>query len=168
MLSKILSGWLGKASNNDAQAKMANLPKHGQAKLMVEQIAERKTGRPFNPIRAAVIVLQCIDGNIITFMERMNSYAAKLELSEGLTPQDCFSEIKTITLDQFFTDSEGMYIPLEMVDDFVMTCQRLFAAIERGVANKSRDVEYSIRLMGKCFSSIQNVCKAIEEAAYQQ
>ena len=167
MLSKILSGWLGKASNNDAQAKLANLSKHEQAKLVVEKIAERKKGRPFNPIKAAVVVLQCIDSNVIALMARIDAYAGKLELSEGLTPQDCFSEIKTVTLDQFFTDAEGMYISLEMVDDFVDSCQRLFTAIERGTANKSRDVEYSIRLMGKCFTSIQNVCNAIEEAAYE-
>ena len=167
MLSRILGGWLRKASNNDDQARVANLPKHEQAKLMVEKIAGRKTGRPFNPMKAAVVVFQCIDNNIIALMTRMDNYSSKLELSEGLTPQDCFSEIKTVTLDQFFTDAEGMYISLEMVDDFITECQRLFTAIERGLANKNRDVEYSIRLMGKCFTSIQNVCLAIEEAAYE-
>lgn len=166
MLSKILSGWLNKTSNNDVQAKVNNLSKHEQARLVVEKIADRKKGRPFNPIKAAVVELQCIDGNIISLMIRINNYADKLELSEGLTPQDCFSEIKTVTLDQFFTDSEGMYISLEMVDTFTTTCLRLFKAIERGVTNKNRDVEYSIRLMGKCFTSIQHVCKAIDEAAY--
>lgn len=167
MLSRILGGWLKKASNNDDQAKVANLPKHEQAKLMVEKIAGRKTGRPFNPMKAAVVELQCIDSNIIALMARIDGYSNKLELSEGLTPQDCFSEIKTVTLDQFFTDAEGMYISLETVDDFVTECRRLFTAVDRGLANKSRDVEYSIRLMGKCFSSIQHVCLAIEEAAYE-
>ncbi len=166
MLSKILGGWLSKASNNDVQAKVNNLPKHEQARLAVDGIIKRKKGHTFNPIKAAVIELQCIDTNIISLMLRMSSYADKLELSEGLTPQDCFSEVKVITLDQFFTDSEGMYISLEMVDDFTEVCQRLFGAIDRGLANKNRDVEYSIRLMGKCFSSVQNVCRAIEEAAY--
>jgi hypothetical protein len=166
MLSKILGRWLSKASTNDDQAKVNNLPKHEQTKLMVEKVANRKPGRPFNPIKAAVIELQCIDSNIISLITRIDSYAAKLELSEGLTPQDCFSEIKNITLDQFFTDSDDMYISLEMVDSFVLACQRLFKAIDRGLANKSRDVEYSIRLMGKCFTSVQHVCTAIEEAAH--
>ena len=166
MLSKILGRWLSTASTNDEQAKVDNLPKHEQTRLMVDKIATRKKGRPFNPIKAAVINLQCIDSNIISLMARIDNYAEKLELFEGLTPQDCFSEVKNITLDQFFTDPEGMYIPLEMVDNFALTCQRLFNAIDRGLERKSRDVEYSIRLMGKCFSSIQHVCKAIEEAAH--
>lgn len=164
MLSKILGNWLKSASTNDDQAKVNNLPKHEQSRLMVDNIATRK-GRPFNPIKAATVQLQCINTDVVALIARIDQYAGKLELSEALAPKDCFAEVKSVTLDQFFTDSQGMYIPLSTVDDFVHSAQRLFAAIDRGLSHKNRDVEYSLRLMGKCFTSIQNVCKAIEEAA---
>lgn len=166
MLSKILSRWLNNASNNDEQAKINNLPKHEQARLAVMKVVERKSSQPFNPITAATVYLQCSDSNIVLLTQRINSYTRKLELSEGLTPQDCFAEIKTLSLDQFFTDTDEMYISLDMVDAFVLTCRALFEAIDQEVTNNGRDVEYSLRLMGKCFSSIQNVCKAIGDAAH--
>lgn len=165
MLSNILGKWLNRANNNhDEQTRINNLPKHEQARLIVEKLASRK-GRPFNPIKAASVNLQCINIDILSFIERVDEYSEKLELSEGLTPKDCFSEIKTITLDEFFTDKEGMYIPLDTLNVFIASNRRLFSAIERGLTRHSRDVEYSIRLMGKCFSSIQNVCKAVEDTA---
>lgn len=163
MLKDILGGWLKKTSTNDEQARLSNLPKHEQTRLMLEKIAARK-GRSFNPIKAASIELSVIDTNILSFIERIDLYSTKLELSESLTPQDCFSEIKVVTLDEFFTDSEEKYIPLETLNDFIKSCQRLFAAIDRGLAHKNRDLEYSLRLMSKCFSSIQSFCKAVEAA----
>lgn len=163
MLSKLLGNWLKKTSNNDEQAKVANLPKHEQTRLLVNKMMEKR-GRPFNPIKAGSVPLQVINPDILSLMARIDTYASKLENSEGLTPQDCFAEIKLVSLDQFFTDAEGMYIPLETLTRFSQSCQRLFAAIDRGLANKNRDVEYSLRLMGKCFSSIQSVCKAIDVA----
>ncbi|BAW19309.1 hypothetical protein [Ralstonia phage RP31] len=157
---------MAKASTNDEQDSVSNLPKHEQARLYVEKIAAREAGsRPFNPIRASGVFLQSVNADVSSLTERINLYAERLELQDGLTPKDCFAEVKTVTLDQFFTDTEGMYIPLSEFDIFLHSCQRLFAVIERGLERKDRNVEYSVRLMNKCFTSIHNVCRAVEEAS---
>lgn len=163
MLSKILGNWLNKTSKNDEEARINNLPKHEQAQLALEKLAGRR-GRPFNPIKASSVQLQCVNTDILSLIERIDFYTGKIELSQSLTPKDCFAEVKTVTLDQFFTDTEGMYIPLGAMDTFVQSSHRLFAVINRGLELRNQDLEYSLRLMGKCFSSIQNVCKAVEKA----
>lgn len=166
MLKKILGKWLETASKNDDQAKVNNLPKHEQARLLVERVAARNAGnRPFNPIRAAGVFLSAVNGDILSLTQRIDSYSEKLELDQGLSPQDVYSESKDVSLDQFFTDSDGMYISLAEFDVFLHSCQRLFTAIEHAMARNDRGVDYSIRLMGKCFTSIHSVCKAVEEAS---
>lgn len=166
MLKKILSGWMKTANTDDEETKVENLPKHEQARALVEQIASRMgTRRPFNPVRASGVLLHCVNTDVIGFTERLNDYAGKIELDETLTRADCFAEVKEVTLDQFFTDKDGLYIPLAAFDGFVASCQRLFTALDHGELRDNPNVEYSIRLMGKCFSSIQNVCKAVEEAS---
>lgn len=163
MLSKILSRWLTKTSTNDEKSQFSNLPKHHQAHLLVQRLAATK-GRPFNPVRAGGVILQTVDADVIQLTTRIVGYVEKLELSQGLTQKDCFAEVKTVTLDKFFTDAEGMYIPLDTLSTFLNTCDRLFQLVERGLERKDRNVEYSVRLMSKCFSSIYNVCRAVETA----
>lgn len=164
MLSKILSKWLDKSSNNDDVAKISNLPKYAQAKLAVEKQIARK-GKTFNPMKAATVSLQCINPNIIALIDRINGYAKILEEGSSLTPTDCFSEVATVTLDGFFTDTDNTYIPLNTLDEFLTTSKRLLIVIGRGMERNDSNVQYSLRLMTKCISSIQNVCNAVELAA---
>jgi hypothetical protein len=164
VLSKILGSFLKRANKNDEAANIANLPKYAQARIALEKLVARK-GKPFNPIRASAVEVQCINANIVTFIDRINNYHEKLESGIGLTPSDCFAEFKKISLDEFFTDEIGMYIPAATLFLFTAACTRLLDVIEQGVADKSRDVDYSVRLLSKCLTSIQNVCKAVEEAA---
>lgn len=164
MLSKILGGFLKRASKNEESVNIANLPKYEQAKIALNKIAARK-GKPFNPIRASAVELQCINPNIVTFIDRINNYHEKLESGVGLTPTDCFAEFKKVSLDEFFTDELGMYIPVATLYLFVAACTKLLNTIEQGIIEKNRNVDYSVRLLSKCLISIQNVCKAVEEAA---
>jgi hypothetical protein len=167
MLKTLLRGLMQNKSRDDEQAKIENLSKHEQARVLVEQVAIKIDNRmPFNPVRASGVYLQCVNTDVLGFTERINEYANRLELGDGLTPKDCYAEVKEVTLDRFFTDSEGMYIPLEEFDNFVTGCRRLFSAMERGQERGIQGIEYSIRLMGKCFTSIQNVCKAVETASH--
>lgn len=163
-LSSLLGNWLNKSQAVvvSEEVNIANLPKHEQARHMVERLASLQ-GRRFNAMKAARVPLVATNTDIVAFLERINYYAEKLELGQGLVPSDCFAEMKTITLDEFFTDDHGMYIPLTTLDEFVTAARRLLSAVERGLSRKERDIEYSVRLMGKCFTSIHNVCKAVEE-----
>lgn len=166
MLSKILGNFLNR--NKPAEpavesVNIQNLPKHEQARHLVEMLASRE-GLPFNPMKASRVELHVINADILSLMVRINQYAEKLELGQGLVPSDCFAELKVVTLDEFFTDEKGHYIPLDTLTDFVESCRRLLTVIDRGLTRKQRDVEYAVRLMGKCFTSIINVCAAVEVA----
>lgn len=166
MLSKILGNLLNRnkpAQQASGSVNIQNLPKHEQAQHLLNMLASRE-GLPFNPMKAAKVELHAINANILDLMVRINQYAEKLELGQGLVPSDCFAELKAVNLDQFFTDDQGMYIPLDTLSEFVITCNRLFTVVERGLSRKQRDVEYAVRLMGKCFTSIINVCTAVEVA----
>lgn len=165
-LSSLFSIWHNKtqAVVVSEEVKLGNLPKHEQARHVLEQLASRQ-GQRFNALKAGRIELSAINTDIAALIERMNYYAEKLELGQSLSPTDCFAEIKTVTLDQFFTDGQGMYIPVNMLDEFINSARRLLTAVERGLSRKESGVEYSLRLMGKCFTSIRNVCQAVEDSA---
>lgn len=163
-LTKILGRWMKSASPETApDQSSSNLPKYQQALLLVEALAQRKN-RTFSPIVATRVTLQSISPNVVALSERIAAFAHRLELAESLSPTDCFAELQIVTLDQFFTDSDGTYIPLEMLDTFLASSQRLLRAVERGMEKKDRNVAVSARLLGKCFTSIHNVCRAVEEA----
>lgn len=164
MLSKILGGFLKRVNKNDESANIANLPKYAQARIALEKMIARK-GKPFNPIRASAVELQCINQNIVMFIERINNYQEKLQSGVGLTPSDCFAEFKKVSLDEFFTDDLGMYIPTATLYLFTAASVKLVDTIEQSIAEKNRDTDYSVRLLSKCLTSIQNVCKAVEEVA---
>lgn len=155
-----------KVSNNDEQAKINNLPRHEQVRLMVAKLAANKQ-RAFNPIKAGSVSFSSIDANIMALIERISEYARKIQTGEGLLPRDCFSEAKQVTLDQFFTDSEGMYIPLDTLRVFTLACDYLYLAIDERGAKRDNDLAVSIRLMGKCFTSMHNFCTAVEIAGKQ-
>lgn len=168
VLSRILGNLLNRsappADTPEAPpVNIANLPKHKQAQITLQRIAARE-GRPFNAIKAASVELSVINPNIVALATRINEYAEKLELGQSLVPSDCFSEMKTVSLDEFFTDEEGMYISITAWYDFIKASNRLFTVTESGLSKNKRDVEYSVRLMGKCFTSILNVCNAVETA----
>jgi hypothetical protein len=165
-LSSLLGTWLNKnqAVVVSEEVKLTNLPKHEQARHMVEKLASRGDQR-FNAIKAGRIELLAINANIAAFVERINHYAEKLELGQSLSPTDCFAEMRSVTLDGFFTDEKGMYIPISTLEDFLKSARRLLTVVERGLARKESGIEYSVRLMGKCFTSIHNVCKAVEDTA---
>jgi hypothetical protein len=166
VLSKILGNFLNRNKpvvEASEPVNIQNLPKHEQARHLVDMLAGRE-GLPFNPMKAARVELHSINSNILGLMTRINQYAEKLELGQGLVPSDCFAELKVVTLDEFFTDEQGMYIPMSTLTEFVESCRRLFIVIERGIERKNRDVDYAVRLMGKCFTSIINVCTAVEVA----
>jgi hypothetical protein len=110
-------------------------------------------------------MVQAIDTNVLALITRIDQYTAKLELGEGLTPKDCFAEVKEVSLDHFFTDEDQHYIPLHVVADFISSSRRLISYIDRATTRNDRGIEYSVRLLGKCISSIQSVCKAMESAA---
>lgn len=164
MLSNLLGNWLKKTSTNDEKAKISNLPKHEQAKIAVQSIASRK-GKPFNALRASSVRMQSITPNVIELIERLNYYSAKIDDGTGLVQSDAFSEFKNITLDEFFTNAEGNYISINKWGEFITSCEKLFTVIERAIARKDQNISFSIRLLSKCIASIQNVCKAAEEAA---
>jgi hypothetical protein len=165
-LSSLLGNWLNKNQVVvvSEEVNVSNLPKHEQARHLLEKLAARE-GQRFNALRAGRIELVAVSSNMNTLIERMGYYAEKLELGQSLSPTDCFAEMKNITLDQFFTDDQGMYIPVGTLDEFIKTGRRLLTAVERGLARKESGVEYSLRLMGKCFTSIRNVCQAVEDSA---
>ncbi len=165
MLTKILGRFMRRTTKDtDLERAIQNLPKHQQAHLLVKKLAEKK-GQPFNLRVAANVSLQVIDPDIVLLKQRIESYTERLKSGDGLTPKDCFSEAKERTLDGFFTDEQGNYIPLHVFREFLESCKKFLYVVEKGLERKDRNVEYSVRLMGKCFSSIHNVCRAVEEAA---
>lgn len=162
MLSKFLSSLIKRKGNADEEARVANLPKHEQARLRVQQLATRK-GRAFNPIKASTVEFQTIDKSIDQLILRLLQYADAIENDNSITPASCFAELSYVSLDRFFTDEEGMYIPLVTFNVFVESCERLFTAIDHLSETNKKEEAYTLRLLTKSFVSIKNICKAVEE-----
>lgn len=165
MLKHILKNWLNKASKNDDVAKFNNLPKHAQVKLVLANSPLRTGNKKINPIKASGITLQSISPDIEALIAKIDEYTDKFNSETGLTSNDCFAEYRTVTLDQFFTDANQMYIPLSTIHIFMEKCDKLLAMIDESLEKGERRTEYSIRLLNKCLTSIQNVCRAVELAA---
>lgn len=167
-LRSILGGLVKEKTTNDDVAKVKNLPKYKQVALALDQLAARdeslRKQSPFNFIKATTVSLEAIDVNIMALTIRIGNYCSKIESGEGLSPQDCFTEMKKVTLDRFFTDEDDLYIPIKTYYEFIDVSRRLFAAIDKGYERNDRGIESTVRLLNKCFNSIQNVCKAAEES----
>ena len=164
MLNKLLGSWLKKASTNDEKAKISNLPKHEQAKIAVAALKDYK-GKPFNALLAGSVSLESITTNIVVLNERINFYANNIEIGLGLVSADAYPEFKKVTLDSFFIDDEGNYISMYEMTKFIVSCERLFKAIDDAITREDSNISFSIRLLNKCIGSIQNVCKAAQAAA---
>ncbi len=163
-LSKFLSRLINRKSNDtdDEQAQLGNLSKHEQAKWYVKRLATRK-GRAFNPIKASLESFQTIDKNVEQLTLRLMQYTETIESGNSLTQQSCFTDFNTVTLDEFFTDSDGMYIPLATFNVFIESCEKLFAVLDQRSTTNDRDAAYAVRLLTKSFVSMQNICKAVEQ-----
>lgn len=163
LLSNIFGKWLNKANKDPEEVKVANLPKHQQIERMVRKL-ETNTKQSFNLLMATTVSFQCVDTNLLKFSERIATYAGKIDKGEGLRPADCFTEMHQITLDKFFTDDDAMYIPHNTMRVFILSCDYLFTVIDRLEHAKDSDLSVHLRLMSKCFVSIQNFCSAMEMA----
>jgi glutaredoxin 2 len=160
VLSKIFGNLIRRTVPEPDTPNIQNLPKHLQVKMAVDALILDKT-RTINLQHASRVKIQCISPNILSFTDKINGYREKL-LSNNLAPTDCFADFKVVSLDEFFTDEDGMYIATSTINEFTQACTDLFTVINNAIKNDSRDASHILRLLNKCFISIQNVCDAFE------
>lgn len=135
-------------------------------KIERTRAAVRRLGdvRSFDARIASTIPVQCTDANIISFIEQVEGFVAKLSRRENITPLDCFREQITTTLDHFFTDSEGMYIRQSALRVLVSQSDALLDSIEAAKKQDEDNGKYLERLMGKTFNSLLSIEEAIASA----
>lgn len=162
MLSKFLSNLINRKANSTDESKFANLTKFEQAKELIEKLSQKK-GKLFSPIFASQQAFQVIDANLEHLILRLMQYVQTLEAGGGLTTSNCYTEYHVVTLDKYFTDDDGNYIPSSALLLFVATCQSLFAVLEKMAKTNQSEFNYHERLLTKSFISIQNICIAVDK-----
>ena len=139
--------------------KVQKKTKLGQAKQALEQLKQLQS---FSPIKAGAITFTCSDVDISEFYERVQSYLIKLQ-NKQLTPQACFSELKQVNLDRFFTHNNA-YVDQRALYFLIQVCEKLVDAVQNGVDNNDSDIQHAERLLGKTFVSIIELEKAVAKA----
>lgn len=159
MLTK-LWGLLLSPSGSNRTNTVKKLTKLQQAQIAVNNLRE-VTG--FNPIKAGQQEFSCSDNNIAEFYERIDAYYSKMVDGRGLTPQACFCELKEVNLDRFFTHNNA-YVDQRALKYLTDICDKLIQKIQEGLKKDDSDAVYAERLLGKTFTSIIELEKAVSKS----
>lgn len=165
MLSRLFARWAKSVQAPPEKPPFESLDKLGQAERLIEETIERVAGqKPFDLIKASATDITCIDSNILKFTTRLNFYADTLASGAGIEREATAGTPVNTTLDRFFVDDDGKYIPLTAFDAWLDACQRLFDEIAKIRKVNADDVSYISRFLNRQFVHIANICKGVEEA----
>lgn len=163
MLSVLLGKLMSRKSKTTDQGRIDNLPMYDQAAHYINKLKSEQN-YAFNPIRASEIAVVSIDNNIEEIILKLINYLQYTTEAVHPTPTAFYNEYVEVTLDQFFTDKEGFYIPATALELFLDVANDLLTSLSQLREKDVSRFNYLSRLLTKTLTSLINICKAIEAA----
>jgi hypothetical protein len=167
MLSKLLSKFFpsgAKTSDSDHTDVSRRASKRAKALLALHR-TKKYTHSSFSTKYAALESFECIAPNIAVFTQLIEKHYDNVVSGASIPRSDIFAAPSSVTLEQFFIDERGRYINKSMFHRFHIGAVGLCEATEGFEAYEFGTQEYNLRVLTRCFKSIEDFCGAVEGAA---
>lgn len=167
MLSKLLSKFFPapeKTPDVISSDELRRASKRARALMALERTT-KYTHKSFSSKYAALETFECIAPNILALTKIIEKHYDNVSADCSIPRSDVFHAPTETTLEKFFIDEKGQYINKSIFLRFHhIACE--LCRVTAGFENYEFGTqEYNLRVLTRCFKSIEDFCSAVERAA---